>query len=78
MAMKKVPTQLILSSSNTPYSPWAKASCCWAKQLAIRYGTIDPYTYKDPKMLPVPPGANPDWVAFYLYDEETNKECLQK
>eukprot|EP00957_Ditylum_brightwellii_P156249 11892893-Ditylum_brightwellii.AAC.1 len=29
-------------------------------------------------MSPVPPGTKPDWVAFYLHDEETNKERLQK
>eukprot|EP00957_Ditylum_brightwellii_P029450 2225769-Ditylum_brightwellii.AAC.1 len=69
MAMKKVPTQLILSDSNNPYSLCARASYCWAKQLAIRHGTIDPYTYKDPKMPPVLPGAKPDWVALYLHDE---------
>ena len=78
MVMKKVRTQLISSGSNNPYSPWARASYCWAKQLAIRYGTIDPYTYEDPKMLPVPPGTKPDWVALYLHDEATNKERLQK
>eukprot|EP00957_Ditylum_brightwellii_P084485 6424493-Ditylum_brightwellii.AAC.1 len=64
--------------NNNPYSPWARASYCWAKQLAIHYGTIDPYTYKDPKMLSVFPGTKPDWVALYLYDEETKKGCLQK
>eukprot|EP00957_Ditylum_brightwellii_P143494 10931516-Ditylum_brightwellii.AAC.1 len=78
MAMKKVPTQLISSGSNNTYSPWARASYCWAKRLAIHYGTIDPYTYKDPKMPPVLPGTNPDWVALYLYDEETNKERPQR
>eukprot|EP00957_Ditylum_brightwellii_P197373 15037522-Ditylum_brightwellii.AAC.1 len=78
MAMKKVPTQLISSGSNNPYSPWARASYWWAKQLAIKYGTIDHYNYKDPKIPPVLPGTNPDWVALYLYDEEANKECLQK
>eukprot|EP00957_Ditylum_brightwellii_P196242 14952419-Ditylum_brightwellii.AAC.1 len=29
-------------------------------------------------MPPVPSGTNPDWVALYLYDEEINKEFLQK
>eukprot|EP00957_Ditylum_brightwellii_P199473 15205490-Ditylum_brightwellii.AAC.1 len=29
-------------------------------------------------MLPVLSGTKPDWVALYLHDEATNKECLQK
>eukprot|EP00957_Ditylum_brightwellii_P136566 10414478-Ditylum_brightwellii.AAC.1 len=28
-------------------------------------------------MLPVLLGTKPDWVALYIHDEETNKECLQ-
>eukprot|EP00957_Ditylum_brightwellii_P208499 15357754-Ditylum_brightwellii.AAC.1 len=78
MAMKKVPIQLISSGSNNTYLLLESASYCWAKQLAIYYGTIDPYIFEDPKILPVLPGTKPDWVALYLHDEETNKECLQK
>eukprot|EP00957_Ditylum_brightwellii_P174897 13317153-Ditylum_brightwellii.AAC.1 len=35
---EKMPTQLMSSGSSNPYSPWARASYCWANQLAIYYG----------------------------------------
>eukprot|EP00957_Ditylum_brightwellii_P035558 2696064-Ditylum_brightwellii.AAC.1 len=44
--------------------------------MAIHYGAINPYTFEDPKMPPVPPGTNPDWVAAYLHNEADNEERL--
>eukprot|EP00957_Ditylum_brightwellii_P066815 5070583-Ditylum_brightwellii.AAC.2 len=49
-----------------------------AKQLTTCYGMVDPCSFRDPQMLPVPSGAKPNWVASYLYEEEINRECLQE
>eukprot|EP00957_Ditylum_brightwellii_P088173 6715814-Ditylum_brightwellii.AAC.1 len=61
MKCQKVPTQKVCSGNTNPYSPWACASYCWAKQLAVRYGKINAYTFQDPPMSPVPQGTNLDW-----------------
>jgi len=76
MMPKKVPSLKISSGSYNAYSPWARASYCWAKQMAICYGVIDPYTFEDPEMPAVPPGTNPDWVAAYHANEEQNKKRI--
>ena len=72
-----MPTQKVCSGNTNPYSPWARASYRWAKQLAICYGTINAYTFQDPPMPPVPQGTNPDWVSTFLQDEENDRKCLQ-
>eukprot|EP00957_Ditylum_brightwellii_P138973 10592595-Ditylum_brightwellii.AAC.1 len=58
------------SGSSNPYSPWSCASFCWNKQLAIRFGKIDPYTDSDP-LMPLPPsGTKEQWVQLYVKEEE--------
>eukprot|EP00957_Ditylum_brightwellii_P046173 3503452-Ditylum_brightwellii.AAC.2 len=42
--------------------------------MAIHHGVINPYTFEDQKMLPVPPGTYPDWVATYMHAEEENEK----
>ena len=62
MKVKEVKTIKVQSGSSNPYSPWCQTSFKWNKQLAIRYGTLDPYTVPDQPMPPPPPVTTPNSV----------------
>eukprot|EP00957_Ditylum_brightwellii_P073540 5587638-Ditylum_brightwellii.AAC.1 len=64
------------SGSSNLYSPWSRASFYWNKQLAIRYGKLDPYTGSDPQMPPPPRGTKEQWIQLYIKEEEEDCKHL--
>eukprot|EP00957_Ditylum_brightwellii_P085766 6524454-Ditylum_brightwellii.AAC.1 len=65
MKVKEVKTIKVQSGSSNPYSPWCQASFKWNKQLAILYGTLDPYMVPDLHMPLPPPGTKEQWIQDY-------------
>ena len=76
MKAKEVKTIKVQSGSSNLYSPWCQASFKWNKQLAIRFGTLDPYTVPDPPMPPPPPGTKEQWIQDYNNDKMEEQSRL--
>eukprot|EP00957_Ditylum_brightwellii_P198097 15092274-Ditylum_brightwellii.AAC.1 len=76
MKIKKKKTEKVQSGSPNSYSPWCHASFHWNKQLAIRHGTLDLYTVKDPPLPPLPPGAKEQWIELYSKEKQGNCQHL--
>eukprot|EP00957_Ditylum_brightwellii_P082585 6279692-Ditylum_brightwellii.AAC.1 len=73
---KKLKTRKIAQGSSDPYSPWARASFKWAKQLAIHFGTLNPYTTKDHPMPEPLATTKSEWIQAYNDDKQCDKICL--
>ena len=54
LAPVKITVKKRPQGTNDPHTAWAKASFNFAKQMAIRYGKLDPRTTPDPPMPPLP------------------------
>eukprot|EP00957_Ditylum_brightwellii_P122165 9316222-Ditylum_brightwellii.AAC.1 len=76
MQARKVKIQKGASGSNSSYSPWTKASFCFAKKLAIWCGKMDHFTTPDPPMLPPPPGTDIKWIQTYHHDKAEDKKRM--
>eukprot|EP00957_Ditylum_brightwellii_P091205 6943601-Ditylum_brightwellii.AAC.1 len=76
MQAKKVNVMKLPSGSNNPYSPLARASFCFAKQLAIHYGKLNPFNTADPIMPPPPPGTDKRWINLYHRKEEEDRKRM--
>ena len=76
MKAKRNKTQKVPSGNNNPYSPWARASFRFAKQLAIRYGKLNPFTTADPIMPPPPPEVDKRWIDLYHREEEEDRKRM--
>jgi len=78
MEKNKAKTEKVSQGSTNPYSPWARARFNFNKQLAIRFGVLDPHKTPDPPMPSPPPGTDPKWITDHAFALACETETLEQ